>query len=154
MPTAYRSQLPVPSHLPFVPHAAAPLSLHSPRGSTLSAATVRQRPGEPGNAQEWQVPVQAVSQHTPSTQNPEAHSAAPPHGNPGGFGPQVLFWQIAPSSQSVSVSQDFVQAPAAQRNGWQFWTLGARQDPSPSQVPAVFSRFPVQLGIRHCVSRV
>jgi hypothetical protein len=99
------------------------------------------------------VPVQAVSQHTPSTQKPDAHSAVVVQGKPGGLGPQVLFWQMAPSSQSWSVSHDFVQAPAAQRNGWQFWTLGARQAPSPSQVPAVLRWLPVQLGIRHWVSR-
>ncbi len=100
---AYFSQLPVPSHLPLVPQDAAPLSWQAPRGSTLSAATIKQWPGEVASAQYEQVPVQALSQQTPSTQNPEAHSVEPPQVKPSGFGPQVPFWQMVPVSQSLSV---------------------------------------------------
>ena len=51
-----------------------------------------------------------------------------------------------PRSQSFTVWHAFVQAPSTQRNGWQSWTPGARQVPSPSQVPAVLSRLPVHDG--------
>jgi hypothetical protein len=140
--------------LPFVPQLDGPWSLQRPRGSGLSAATITQCPGEAASAQVLQVPVQAFSQHTPSTQKPDAHSPAPPHVKPSGLGPQVLLaWQTAPSSQSWFPLQTLVQAPFWHRPGWQFWTPGGRQVPRPSQVPAVFSRFPVHDGARQSVSR-
>jgi hypothetical protein len=118
----------------------------------VSAATVEQVPGEVGSAQDWQVPVQAVVQQTPSTQKLLAHSLGAAHWAPGGFGPQVLLMQAVPVSQSATVSHTFVQTPSAQRKGWQSCTPGGRQVPSPSQVPAVLRRLPVQDEARHCVS--
>jgi hypothetical protein len=86
----------------------------------LSAATFKQKPGEVGSAQYWQVPLQALSQQTPSTQKLLAHSPAPWQLAPIGLGPQVILavLQAAPTgSQSSEVSHDVVQAPLTQRNG-------------------------------------
>jgi hypothetical protein len=113
-----------------------------------------QKPGEVGSAQYWQVPLQAVSQQTPSTQKLLAHSPEAWQLAPIGFGPQVMPGrQAVPSSQSSTVWQDVVQAPSTQRKGWQSWTPGIRQAPRPSHVPAVLRRLPVHDGSRHCVSR-
>lgn len=68
--TLYFSQAPVPSHRPSVPQDALPVSLHVRRGSEVLAATLTHLPSEPGRAQLRHAPVQADSQHTPSTQRP------------------------------------------------------------------------------------
>jgi hypothetical protein len=54
---------------------------HSLEGS-LRAGTRLQVPALPGRLHARQVPVHAPSQHTPSTQLPEAHSAAPAQDSP------------------------------------------------------------------------
>ncbi len=97
-----------------------------------------QVPGAVDSAQLRQLPVQAESQQTPSTQKPLAHSPAPPHDCPFGFRPQLPFWQDWPATQSASVVQWLMQAPPEQRNGAQDSSLPDRQMPRPSQVPAVF----------------
>lgn len=109
------------------------------RGSGLPAAMVVQRPRAAGRAQLRQGPVQALSQQTPSMHWLERHSLARVQVWPGNFGPQVLFTQAMPLSQSAFVVQVFVHAPLTQRKGWQLCTPGSRQVPRPSQVPAVFS---------------
>jgi len=59
-----------------------------------------------------------------------------------------------PVSQSAEVVQIVVQAPLAQRNGWQSWMPWGWQVPSPLQVPAVFTlATPAQVGVTHTVSR-
>jgi hypothetical protein len=68
VPTGYVWQLPLPSHLPFLPHDDGFSSTQTARGSALPAAMATQRPGVPGSAQLRQAPVQALSQQTPSTQ--------------------------------------------------------------------------------------
>jgi hypothetical protein len=80
----------------LVPHEAAPLSWQTPRGSRLSAATVMQKPGEVGSAQYWHVPLQALSQQTPSTQKLLEHSLAAWQLAPIGLGPQVLAMHAVP----------------------------------------------------------
>jgi len=55
-----------------------------------------QVPGDVGSLQVWQVPLQAVSQQTPSApQTPVAHSAVDPQALPGVF----LVWQWVVGSQ-------------------------------------------------------
>jgi len=75
-PGAYLAQAPLPSHWPFRAQVAAPSSGHSLSGSE-SAATFSQAPSRPepflAALHAWQVPLQAVSQQTPSTQLPLAH---------------------------------------------------------------------------------
>jgi hypothetical protein len=74
-----------------------------PRGSSLSAPTGMQLPGEVGSAQNWQVPEQAVRQQTPSTQKWDEHSLAEAQTAPGGFGPQEPLLQTLFVSQSPSL---------------------------------------------------
>jgi hypothetical protein len=47
---------------PFVPQPATPWSLQIPDGSALPVATLVQAPSVPASAQDWQAPVQALSQ--------------------------------------------------------------------------------------------
>lgn len=46
-PTAYFSQLPIPSHSPSVPQVVCPWSVHIMRGSFAPVATLVQRPRLP-----------------------------------------------------------------------------------------------------------
>jgi hypothetical protein len=117
VPTGYFWQPPLPSHLPLVPQFCALLSLQTARTSGLPAAIAMQWPGDEGSAQLRQAPVQALSQQTPSTHWLEAHSLAAVQVWPFCLGPQVLFTQAMPVSQSRSVWQVVVQAPLPQRNG-------------------------------------
>lgn len=82
----YLRQAPAPSHVPSRPQDAEPSSAHSPRGSVPGAAGT-QVPARSGMAQDMQVPEQALSQQSPSTQNPLSHWAAAVHGAPFGVGP-------------------------------------------------------------------
>jgi hypothetical protein len=152
VPIGYFWQLPLPSHLPLVPQLCALLSWQTPRESGLPAGTARQWPGIIISPQLRQAPVQALSQQKPSTQWLDAHSFASRQVWPFCLGPQVLFTQAMPSSQSRSVWQVLVQPPLTQRNGWQLVTSGGRQVPSPSQVPAVLSLLPEQDGSSQRVS--
>jgi hypothetical protein len=93
------------------------MSVQTPRRSAFPEAIMRQEPGDVAELQVRQPPAQAVSQQTPSTQKPEAHSPAAEQVCPRGFGPQVWFTQAAPVSQSESTLHALVQAPARQRNG-------------------------------------
>src|SRR6185437_5296327 len=101
-------------------------------------------PGDEASAQLRQAPVQALSQQTPSTQNPERHSPAAAQVWPFSLGPQLPFTQARPVSQSAFVVQRELHAPLTQAKGVQGWTPGGRQVPSPSHVPAVLRRLPVQ----------
>src|SRR6185503_6241764 len=68
----------------------------------------------PAIAHDRQVPLHAVAQQTPVTQNPDAQSAAAAHAAPGGRGPQLPFTHAAPPAQSASLAQSPRQpSPAA-----------------------------------------
>jgi hypothetical protein len=68
VPTAYFWQPLLPSHLPFVPHDGAPMSLHMALGSALPAGMGVHFPGVEFWLQLRQAPVHALSQQRPSTQ--------------------------------------------------------------------------------------
>src|SRR5450432_2942690 len=104
------------------------------------------------SAQLRQPPSHAPSQQTPSTQRPDRHSVAPPHGWPRFFLPHWPLTQAWPLSQSLSVTQLCVQAPLVQRKGEQFCTPRGRHVPLPSHVPAVLRRVPVHVAGRQIVS--
>lgn len=70
-------QPPAPLHLPFLPHTDTS-SVHMPLGSTPSAATFSHVPLF-APAHVLQLPEQAVVQHTPCAQIPEAHSPPTVH---------------------------------------------------------------------------
>jgi hypothetical protein len=66
-------------------------------------------------AQAMQVPVQAVSQQTPSTQKPDAHSAAMVHAPPAACrGTQAPLLHLLPAAQSVALVQLVLQDVAPQ----------------------------------------
>jgi hypothetical protein len=91
-------QSPTPLHTPQLPQAAPSGKTQAPMPSQIdwqgavplphsfsgSAPTGKgpQAPTLPTSLHETQVPVQALSQHTPSLQNPLAHAAAPAQAEP------------------------------------------------------------------------
>src|SRR5262245_42245166 len=99
VPILYFWQPPLPSHLPLVWHEAAVMSLQTPRGSLLPATIGVHLPSAEDSAQLRHAPVQAVSQHTPSTQWVERHSEFAEHARPGSFGPHSPMTQAWPVSQ-------------------------------------------------------
>jgi|SRR5665213_881046 len=95
--TAAPSQVPVPQLTPGTRLRQAPLPSQVPSRPQLDgpdtgqaldtrgaepAGTKAQMPGELGALQDLQVPVQALLQHTSSTQKPLAQSPAQPHAIP------------------------------------------------------------------------
>jgi hypothetical protein len=70
--------------VPFTPQVAAPASWHSPSGSVVAVTAVQLPSAAPvlAAAHASQVESQACSQHTPSTQNPDAQSVAAEHAAP------------------------------------------------------------------------
>ena len=154
VPTGQLWQPPLPSHLPLVEQLLCGISLHMLRGSAVPAAIGVQRPIVAARLQLRHAPVHAWSQQTPSTQWLCWHSASAVHDWPSCFGPQVLLTQAMPVSQSALVAHVLVQAPVAQRNGWQSWMPWAWQVPRPLHVPAVFTlATPEQVGATQTVSR-
>jgi len=109
-------------------------------------ATFVQWPSELCSAQLWQAPVQALSQHTPSTHWFDRHCDPPAQGEPMGFLPHERFMHVLGATQSVSDVQSLTQASFEQANGAHSICPGCWQVPRPSQVPAVFSMLPLQLG--------
>ena len=86
IPAGYCRQLPCPSQVPSRPHVAtSDLGHVAAEGGGLPAGTKLQTPGAPGMLQALHASVQAVSQQTPSTQNPLAQSPAHPQAWPFGF---------------------------------------------------------------------
>jgi hypothetical protein len=94
----YWAQAPLPSQAPVCPQLVAPWSLHLPLGSALPKAVRVQMPMDPTWLQEEHDPVQAPSQHTPSTQNPVPHSSARAQAAPTNFLPQLPPRQGRPSA--------------------------------------------------------
>jgi hypothetical protein len=152
VPTLYLLQPPAPSHAPFVPHVAAPWSLHIFRTSAVPAGMGVHAPSEPASAQLLHAPPQAWSQQTPSTQKPDAHSVPSPQAPPGCFRPQLPLTHAIPGAQSALVVQVVLHAPCAHANGAQSVTPGGWHMPAPSQTPAVLSRVPAHDGCTHSVS--
>src|SRR5690242_17995940 len=81
VPLAYFWQAPMPSQEPLVPQDAAVWSVHSLSGS-VPDTTLPHTPSAPAPffalLHAWQVPLHALSQHTPSTQWPLVHWAPSP----------------------------------------------------------------------------
>jgi hypothetical protein len=94
VPWAYSWQVPVPSHLPFVPQEPVPWSRHVAVGSTVPAGTLLQVPAEPGSAHDWHLPPQRELQQTPCEQKPVAHSASLEHNAGGTFNPHEFATQL------------------------------------------------------------
>jgi hypothetical protein len=84
-PLAYRRQAPAPLHAPSCPQLVAPSSSQVASGS-MPSRTTPHWPSAPETLfaarHVMQVPVQAVLQHTPSTQLPLLHSFSPAQATP------------------------------------------------------------------------
>jgi hypothetical protein len=81
VPAAYLWQFPAPSQTPFVPQLEAPWSAQAPRGFAVAGAGMH-TPTLPVSAHEKHGCEQSVSQQTPSSQLPLAHSVAIEHACP------------------------------------------------------------------------
>lgn len=117
------------------------------------AGTFAQVPALPVSAQDRQVPVHAVAQHTPCAQVPELHSAAMVHTAPLGFLPQLIIAQLLGATHSALVVQVVRHAPPVPHwNGSHVDDVPAgRHDPAPSQVRDGVSVEPVQVAAAHTV---
>jgi hypothetical protein len=81
-----------------------------PAGSALPVGTLVQVPSAPGNAHDWQEPLQAELQQTPSAQKFDWHSDAAEHEAPGGFLPHELRLQTLGVKQLLLLVQALKQA--------------------------------------------
>jgi hypothetical protein len=75
----------------------------------VPAAMFEQVPRLAASAQDWQVPVHALAQHTPCAQNPELHSVLAAQLFPSGFFVQSMLMQKYEVAQSVSAPQVALQ---------------------------------------------
>ena len=94
VPCAYSWQVPLPSHLPFVPQLPVPLSGQVAVGSTAPAGTFVQVPVVVGSAHDWHLPSQRELQQTPCEQKPVTHSASLEHNAGGTFSPHEFETQV------------------------------------------------------------
>jgi hypothetical protein len=117
VPSAYFWQPPAPSHLPFVPHVAAPWSLQNVAGADVPAATGAHAP-VPETLHAWQAGQLGLPQQTPSTQLPLMHWVPAAQARPLALSAQLRVapapWQVKGATQSASVAQVVLQAFAPQ----------------------------------------
>jgi hypothetical protein len=153
VPDGWLRHPPVPLQVPSVPQLVAGVTAHIALGSDTPDGTLVQVPTEPPTVQLRQLPVQALSQQTPSAQTVETHSAPELHALPLGFLPQMLAWHWLGGMHWELASQEGKQAPVAvlQRNGEQAWVAPGRQVPLPSQNEAATALSPLQAGAAHWV---
>ncbi len=105
-------QPPLPSHVPSAPQVVVAVAAQAPSCGSTPLGTNVQLPTEPGTSHALQVSLQAVAQHTPSTQWPPAQSAAHPHAAPFAFFPPSPALHAAPSpARSVPPSFGFPVPP-------------------------------------------
>ncbi len=80
------------------------------RASVSPVALLLQVPRDAMSPHDLQIPVHAVWQQKPCSQNPDRHSWGPKHAAPGGLRPQVPLVQTAGALQSVSAVHDGLHA--------------------------------------------
>ena len=95
----------MPSHAPVVPQVLGGWTAHMPCGSGLLVSMGQQVPSRPGWLQVRQAPVHATLQHSPSAQNPDAHSLPLLQTAPRGLGPQLPETHWTPLTQSEADAQ-------------------------------------------------
>jgi hypothetical protein len=106
VPAGASAHAPRPSQVPSWPQP--PSRWHMPRGSIAPADTVVQNPGRARLAHVRHAPVHALSQHTPSTQKPDAHWLPSVHW-PGRGLRHALSSHTRPATQSASLVQRSTQ---------------------------------------------
>jgi hypothetical protein len=139
VPAIQRRHAPAPSHVPSNPQLSVDSCMHSLPGS-VPAVTGRHRPSAApvsAPAHALQPPVHAVSQQTPSTQLPLAHSEPALHTVPLVLGAtHTLPTQAPPGAQSVTDVHDVLHDVAPHAYAPHDVVLGVWHVPDPSQVLA------------------
>jgi hypothetical protein len=137
VPAIHLRQAPAPSQLPSVPQLEAAEAVHSLRGLVPGSANLHV-PTLFVALQVEQVPLQAVSQQTPSTQWPLPQSLASSHTVPFvSTGTQAVATQWLPAAQSVFARHDVAHEAAPHAYAPHDWSIDNPQVPAPSQVRAV-----------------
>jgi len=106
VPVTCLRHAPAPLQVPSLPQVDAAAAMHCDATSGGSPARIGEHvPTLPASAHDVQVPVQALLQQMPLTQNPDAQSAFTPDGQapPTGILPQLMATQVLPEVQSVAV---------------------------------------------------
>jgi hypothetical protein len=93
-----------------------------------------QTPIDVGSAHDLHIPAQALAQHTPCAQFPDAHSFLSEQKAPFSFRPQELLAQTLPATQFASVVHAMKQRVPLHANGAQGVESGATQLPVSLQV--------------------
>ena len=143
VPAAYSWQPPAPSQKPVIPQPAAPWAVHCPFGSMPPAAIGLQLPSVPTSAHDLQLPVQAVAQQTPCSQNALWQSPGAAQLAPIGRRPHEPLRQTFGGAQSPSAAQVDLQAATPHLNGKHELAAGVTHTPAPSQVDAGVSVIPL-----------
>src|SRR5262249_49866791 len=121
----------------------APSSAHWLSGS-CPAGTGEHVPSLPVTAHDWQVPVQAVMQQIPCSQNPDMQSVVAVQVPPGPLFPPLPLRQRFPVVQSVLAAHVFLQVvPVPHRNGSHICFVPATHLPAPSHSEASVSVDPI-----------
>jgi hypothetical protein len=112
VPAAHLRHAPAPSQVPSVPHVEAADAVQSLRGLVPGSANLHV-PTLFVALHVWQVPVQEVSQQTPSTQWPLAQSLVSSQVVPfASTGTQAVATQWLPAEQSVFETHEVTHADA------------------------------------------
>jgi hypothetical protein len=101
-------------------------------GSLPPSGTFEHVPSELCSAHDLQVPLQALSQHTPCAQKPLPHSSAPAQVWPRPLRPHDPLAHTAGAAQSASEAQVALQTAAPHWNGKHELPGGVTQVPVPS----------------------
>jgi hypothetical protein len=155
VPEGYFWQAPLPLQRPLVPQVEAVWVAHWVAGTGARPPAIEvQVPTDPVTLQAVQVPVQALLQQKPLTQNPEAQRLAVAQAVPVGKPPQLIVvrLQLAGDVQSVFAAQVVLQVPfVLQANGSHTVEVTVLQFPAPSQVRTGVNVSPVQVAATQVV---
>lgn len=144
VPLAYSRQPPAPSQKPSAPQVDGACIAHWLSGSAPDG-TLLHVPALPVSAHDRQVPVHAVAQHTPCSQNPVTHSEPAAHVRPAGFFPHAPLLHTLGETQSPSVVHAILHSVSPHVYTPHDCGVVAWQVPVPLQVRGGVNVAPVQL---------
>jgi hypothetical protein len=113
VPAAYCRQPPEPLQKPSVPQLFMPWSVHWFSGS-VPVGTLAHAPSDPASPHDRHVPVHAVAQQVPCSQNPVWHSLGAPQAMPVGFFAHAPATHTFGAAQSASAVHDVLHTAAPQ----------------------------------------
>lgn len=139
VPEGWSWQAPAPLQNPVMPQLEAGWAVHSSSGSVLGGMKPQMPSGPPpffAEVHAWQVPLQAESQQTPSTQKPKMHCEPVVHASPmSRTSRQAPPTHWKPGAQSLCVAQLVLQRPSEQAKGAQgVLPAAVMQLPEPLQI--------------------